>query len=496
MTSPILEKVLSSPRLPVLPAVAVELMELIHDPDAGPVEVDALLERDPTLAAKILDAVNSRSFELRQPCATVGRAMASVGLNTISSLAAGFSLMDVTTCYERDLDLLDYWRRCLMSAAAARHIAVVTRGCHPQDAFIAALMQDIGMLAMQTALGATYLEVLTRANGNHRVLPRWERTSLGFTHAEVGAMLGLRWNLPVQIVDPIRRHHHRQAGDSDHEPIVNTVVLACRVSNLCTVPIRKSDVARAGAMSRRFFGLSSGEARALLAGASDDASRLSAGLPANGDRLADTGTILAGANAALIEHQCRQVSHAATLKRPGGVSAAADGLAGVGDRASFDRELVARFAQARARGHDVGLVLIEIDGLAALRDARGPDLDNIVMGALAPTLRGDPADDRIVSLYGPHAFGLIVPGASRFESAKLAERLRQAIGRQRIDAGGAGGAAGQVQVTASVGVAALEAEIADRLPEPWQLLRLADEALRAARRAGRNCVRIFSPKAA
>jgi diguanylate cyclase (GGDEF)-like protein len=98
-----------------------------------------------------------------------------------------------------------------------------------------------------------------------------------------------------------------------------------------------------------------------------------------------------------------------------------------------------------------------------------------------------------VSNYGPGTFAVIAPGASRFDSAKLAERLRQDIERQRIDAGAD---AGHVQVTASIGVAALEPAVADRLHDPGPLLRLADEALRTARRAGRNCVRIFSPKAA
>jgi HD-like signal output (HDOD) protein len=205
MTSPILEKVLSCPTLPQLPPAAVELMELIHDPEAEPTVVDALLKRNPALATKIVNAVNSPHFAPAQPHATVGEALAFIGLDPIRSLAVGFSLMEVTTCYAQELDLLDYWRRCLTTAAAARHIAVVTQGCDPQDAFIAALMQDVGMLAMQTALGRTYLDVLSGAVGNHRILPRRERTALGITHAEVGALLGRQWNLPAQLVDPIQR---------------------------------------------------------------------------------------------------------------------------------------------------------------------------------------------------------------------------------------------------------------------------------------------------
>jgi diguanylate cyclase (GGDEF)-like protein len=491
MTTSILDKVISCPRLPVLPPVAVELMELIHDPDVEPAAIDVLLKGDPDLAAKILEAVNSLHFESTHACTTVGGAAASVGLSPIRSLTAGFSLMDVTTCYEVNLDLLDYWRRCLMSAAAARYIAVATQGCDPQDAFIAALMQDIGMLAMQTALGPAYFDVLARTKGNHRVLPRWERTSLGVTHAEVGAMLGRKWNLPVRLVEPIRRHHHhRNAGDSDHAPIINTVVLGCQISYLCTAPMRESDVARAGAMFRRIFDLSSSEARTLLVGASRDASSLAQRLVAKGDRFADPGTILAEANKALIADQCRQVREAPALSQPVDLPPAADGLSGVGDRAGFERELATRFRRARSRGDCLGLILIEIDELATVRDGHGP-ASTAVMRALTPLLRDGESGDRIVGHFGPGTFALIVPGASRFESARLAEHLRQVIGRQRIETGGADG---HLQVTASVGVAALEPEVAGRLAEPGPLLHLADEALRTARRAGRNCVRVFSPR--
>jgi diguanylate cyclase (GGDEF)-like protein len=493
MTAPILDKVLSCPSLPVLSPVAVELMDLIRNPLVEPADVDQLLDRDPVLAGKILDAVNSRHFELGQPCTTIDRAVATIGLHTLRSLAAGFSLMDLTTCYEVQLDLLDYWRRCLMSAAAARHIAVVTQGCNPQDAFIAALMQDIGMLAMQSALGQAYEDVLVRSNGNHRVLPRWERTQLGITHAEVGAVLGRQWNLPVRLVEPIQRHHYRHAGNSSHTPIVNTVVLGCQVSYLCTEPMREPDVARAGAMSRRLFGLSSTEARALLAGASGEARTLSAGLEEQGGLLADAGAILNVANEALLEHHCNHARQAATLEIPATVPAAQEGLIGIEDRAGFDRELAARFAQARAQGDCLSLILIEIDELAAPRDEHDPAAGDNVMNALAPVVRSDGPGDHTVSLYGPGAFAVIVPGASRFESAKLAERLRKAIARQRIEAGGADG---ELQVTATFGVAALEPDVAGRLEDPGPLLRLADQALRNARKAGRNCVRIFSPKAA
>jgi diguanylate cyclase (GGDEF)-like protein len=325
------------------------------------------------------------------------------------------------------------------------------------------------------------------------VLPRWEKTQLGITHAEVGAVLGQKWNLPVRLVEPIQRHHYRHAGDSSHTPIVNTVVLGCQISYLCTGPMREPDVARAGAMSRRLFGLSSNEARALLAGASGEARELSAGIEEHSGGLADAGAILNVANQALVEHHCHHTRQAASLELPTAIPAAQENPIGVEDRAGFDRELAACFTQAHAEGDCLSLILIEIDKLKAACDEDEPAAGDTVMSALVPVLRSDGPGDHTVCLYRPGTFAVIVPGATRFESAKLAERLRKAIGRQRIETGGAGG---EIQVTATLGVAALEPEVADRLDDPRLLVRLADTALGNGKRAGRNRVRVFCPKAA
>ena len=79
----------------------------------------SLLQRDPVLATRILEAVNSRHFNPDEPCTTIERAVTYLGLSPSRSLSAGFALMEVTARYGNDIDLLDYWRRGLASAAAA-----------------------------------------------------------------------------------------------------------------------------------------------------------------------------------------------------------------------------------------------------------------------------------------------------------------------------------------------------------------------------------------
>jgi HD-like signal output (HDOD) protein len=275
MNAPILEKVLASPKLPTLPTVAVELLQLTQDPDVDLADIARLVQYDQALAAKILRTVNSSYYSLTQPCPTIKRALAYLGLSTVKSLVLGFSLVDLTRTWDDGFDLLDYWRRCVYSAAAARRIAATTQRCHPDEALLAGLMQDIGMLAMHAVLGSEYGEIVSRTNGNHHMLPHCETDALGFTHADAGAHLGERWRLPQQIVHPIRHHHHRGMTGGTHDEIVNAVILAYRVSNVLGATNPKPVLDMFSAMSQGLFHITAEEERAILRAATEDADALS-----------------------------------------------------------------------------------------------------------------------------------------------------------------------------------------------------------------------------
>ena len=94
--------------------------------------------------------------------------------------------------------------------------------------------------------------------------------------------------------------------------------------------------------------------------------------------------------------------------------------------------------------------------------------------------------------YGGEEFAIILPGASRLDAARTAERLRKAIEGEPFRLTDA---AESVPVTASFGVAALEPAVSMALPRRQLLIQLADNSLYAAKQAGRNCVRVFNPKA-
>jgi diguanylate cyclase (GGDEF)-like protein len=87
--------------------------------------------------------------------------------------------------------------------------------------------------------------------------------------------------------------------------------------------------------------------------------------------------------------------------------------------------------------------------------------------------------------YGGEELVMVLPETSRQVASAIAETIRLAIAKQPIQCNGAA-----IAVTISIGVATLEPNSA--MTEPGHLLKAADMAVYAAKRAGRNCVKVFS----
>ena len=498
MNATTLDKVLSSPKLPTLPAVAVKMLQLTSDPDVEIGDIADLVQYDQALSAKILKTVNSSYYSLRQPCPNIKRALAYMGLSTVKSLVLGFSLVDMTRNSASGFDLMDYWRRCVYSAAAARRIAMVTGTCDPDEAFIAALMQDIGMLAMHSVLGDQYSELIKETKGNHLMVPHSETSTLGFNHAQVGAKLGERWNLPEQIVDPIRQHHSRNSPLGRQSPLVNAVILAFRISNLVSAKDRKPVLDMISAMSLSIFHLAPEDERKILLATTEDARELSELLNVHVGALPDLESLLVDTDDNLIPEPFNGTSVTAASTGHSTADAMTDAMTdavtGVGNRAHFDQELARLFKQAHRSDGCLGVIMVDADRFNSLRDTVGLTATDTALQAVAHRLRESLGSAGIVCRTGVEQFGIIVPDTSRLDTARMAERARRHIEREHIDLRDSGTDIEAVQVSASFGVAALEPRLAKIIHEPKRLARLAEQALFAAKQSGRNCVRVFKPR--
>jgi diguanylate cyclase (GGDEF)-like protein len=490
MSATVLDRVLSSPNLPTLPGVAVKVLQLARNAEVRLGDIADVVQYDQALSGRILRTINSSYYGLSQPCPTIKRALAYMGLNSVRSLVLGFSLVDVSRRCADGFELEPYWRRCIYAAAAARRIAATTESCDPDEAFIAALMQDVGMLAMHMALGSEYDDVVRSTNGNHAMLPYTEGEALGVTHAEAGARLGERWSLPAQLIEPIRQHHQRGTPSGPHSALVNSVILAYRISNLLSAANRKPVLDMVSAMSQSMFRMKPQDERAVLLTTTEDAKELAEllGVPVGG--LPDIESILAEADDLLIR---LRAGDAPDLAGPQPAGAGAAPRSPVSDQATFEAEFARRFHEARQQRQSLGLILVNADRMGAVNETLGRVAGDLVLDVMGQRLQEGLGGEGMICRCPGDCFAVMLPGASRLEAARIAERLRRQVERRHFDLRDTAGAQA-VQMTASIGVAVLDAATRAEIYDPDLLLKLAERALATARSAGRNCVRLHDPK--
>jgi HD-like signal output (HDOD) protein len=216
---PTLEKrILACPNLPSLPAAALELLQLCRGDAVDLRKVADLLAKDPALAARALRAANSALTgwgEVRQ----LTRAVTLLGSKTVVSLALTFSLVRSRRrgSGSGGFDHEAFWRRALYSAIAARALAERWR-VDPEEAFLAGLLQDLGVLAMAEVFRHEYGDAWTRSEGQHARLCAAERARTGITHVEVGHLLARSWRLPAALQEATL-HSHQLPPAAEPRPL-------------------------------------------------------------------------------------------------------------------------------------------------------------------------------------------------------------------------------------------------------------------------------------
>jgi HD-like signal output (HDOD) protein len=196
-----MERILArSGRLYSLPAVAMEVLRLTSDPRINVAELTACIQRDPALTAKILRVVNSSLYGLSTEVGNLRQAVTLLGIKPLKLLVLGFSLPSGLFAELAGEQLERYWATALVRAVAARAIAEQFYQQDGDDAFIAGLIDDIGMLAMLGSLGepyARFLQIVWDEEGDVREL---EREALGFDHSHLTAALLAQWKMPQALV--------------------------------------------------------------------------------------------------------------------------------------------------------------------------------------------------------------------------------------------------------------------------------------------------------
>lgn len=161
-----------------------------------------------------------------------------------------------------------------------------------------------------------------------------------------------------------------------------------------------------------------------------------------------------------------------------------DYLTGLPNRARLMAGLTAARARVAAGGAPACLLLLDLDGFKPVNDVAGHEAGDHVLVQVAARLRATVRDSDLVGRLGGDEFAVLVTDGLE-EATALAERIVAELRTVRPAQGIEGYASGVVlDVSGSIGVTEL-----DPADDVSRTIRQADLALRAAKAAGKSCVR-------
>jgi len=156
-----------------------------------------------------------------------------------------------------------------------------------------------------------------------------------------------------------------------------------------------------------------------------------------------------------------------------------DEVTGLYNRRFFSIRLEEEVSRYRRFNHPVSIVLLDLDGFKAVNDDLGHAAGDETLRAMAEILLKQSRGINVICRYGGDEFAVLLVETSKGGARLYADRIRSVLSTWTFAHGR--------RVTASFGIASLPEDVA---PAADELIRAADEALYAAKRAGKNRVSV------
>lgn len=196
--------------MPALPHIVLKVMELTEDPNATAQDINAALNQDQGMTAKVLRLANSAFYGFPRRIATVTDATLFLGFKTVRSIVMAASVSDILSKEMAGYALApgELWRHSQCVAMASRHIAKKNKSAMVDLAYTAGLLHDIGKVILNDTVKESYHEVVEISAIQNIPFMDAENEVLGFNHAMIGSKIAEKWNLPAELVEAIAYHHN------------------------------------------------------------------------------------------------------------------------------------------------------------------------------------------------------------------------------------------------------------------------------------------------
>jgi len=479
--------------LPTPPGVATKIIRLANDPEADMTRIAEVLALDPAITTKILRIANSPMYARQRKTENLRQALMVIGLNATISLALSFSLLKSwqSQTLAGGLDYPLYWRRALLSATASHVLARAIGVKDGEELFLACLIQDIGVMALDRTLPDLY-QGLDHEQVHQAALIARETARLGVDHAVVSGWLLEQWQFPERTQQVVAASHdpERLPKQSSNGVFARCVALASLIAEVFLDTSEDRSFGDLAERAQLYFAIDKEVLGELL-------TEISKMIP-DAESIFDTqilsveasDRILDEAREALMLRNLQALQTVDSLKastesleqrtRRLEESNKRDPLTNLYNRAYLDHFIHDAFLNSATSGTPLSVAFADLDRFKSVNDTFGHATGDQILVTTANILKANVRTTDVVARYGGEEFMLVFPHTDYGLLKTICERIVQAFQETRHDVG----VKRDLSVTISIGMATHNDGRRFRSVE--ELMKAADKALYTAKLQGRN----------
>jgi putative nucleotidyltransferase with HDIG domain len=202
------EKIKSIIQLPALPAVAMEVVELVDNPKTSASKLGKVISSDQALTAKVLKIANSPFYGFPKKISTIDFAIIVLGFDALKEIVISISLVSsLQKKSDTFFEAKTFWDHSISTGVVARRLARDLGYRISGEVFVGGLLHDMGVSVLHRYFINEFQRIIEITRETDLNVLEAEESVLGVTHGEVGGWLAERWNLPEHLAESIAFHH-------------------------------------------------------------------------------------------------------------------------------------------------------------------------------------------------------------------------------------------------------------------------------------------------
>lgn len=205
--------------LPTLPEVALKVRDVVDDPDATSAKLAEIIVTDPALSTRLLKVANSALYRGRYPADSIQMAVSRLGLAMVRNLVTSLVMEQMFQATSNRLEkrLHDLWEHSTEVAAISQVIASKQAGIKADEAMLAGLIHDIGVLP-----------ILMKAEDSPTILQDSAQLDnlIESLHPRIGEAILRSWKFPESLIAVAAEHKNYNRDTGNAPDLVDIIQVA------------------------------------------------------------------------------------------------------------------------------------------------------------------------------------------------------------------------------------------------------------------------------